>query len=334
MMRKILYILLFILLALVFVYIIGPKPNYPDIDPKINTLSIPIEKLDDYITQQEKKVKDLRPNNEARIVWYKDKIEKTPYSIVYLHGFSAGTMEADPVSFKIAEKYGANMFLARIKDHGRSSIESFVDLSPSDMIESAKEAIAIGHLIGEKVIVMSCSTGSTLSIFLDAHNPSLIDAMVMYSPNIELYDSKSQLAIKPWGLQILRQVFGSNYRSIEMEEGAKPFWTTKYRLEGIVALTSLLNETMTTDVFVKVKSPYLMAYYYEDDEKQDKVISTEAIKEFHKANSTPENLKKRVPLASVKSHVIANKHQSKDWQSVQKVTEQFLEEVLDMKAVN
>jgi len=332
-MRKILIILLFVILALVLVYFLGPKPDYPEIQPNINALNIPIENLDNYIAEQEQKVTDLRPNNEARIIWNQNKKEKTPYSIVYLHGFSAGPMEADPVHFNIAKKYGANMYLARIAGHGRSSEESFIDLSPKQMIDDAKEAIAIGKILGEKVIVMSCSTGSTFSVFLEAHNPEWIDAMVMYSPNIALYDSNSKLAIMPWGLPILRKMFGGNHRSIKMEAGAKPYWTTKYRLEGLVALIQLVNETMTSEIFSKVETPYLATYYYRDEDNQDKIISVNAINEFHKITATPQNLKRNIPLANVNSHVIANKHQSKDWQSVQKVTEEFLEEVVKMKPV-
>ncbi len=321
-------VLLTILFLAALLYFLGPKPNFASANSEMKALNIPLEELDDYIVKQEAKVTDLRNNNEARMFWADDIIQKTEYSIVYLHGFSAGPWESDPVAFNIAAKYKMNMYVARLADHGRSSIESFESLTPQKMIDSAKEAIAIGKLIGDKVIVMSCSTGSTLSVYLSAEQPGWIDAMVMYAPNMKIENDQIQIVLKPWGLQLARMMFNGKYRSIEMEEGAKPFWTTKYRLEGLQALTALVNETMTEDIWKKVDIPFMSAYYYEDEENRDMIISVPKIKRFHEIAATPENQKRLYPLPTVKSHCISNIHQSKDWKAVQTATEEFLEEVV------
>lgn len=331
-------LIVIILTLLVLAYLLGPKAPLPKFNAEIPNLSIPLNQLDEHIAQQEALITDIRPNNQARVVWANDTInkttkkipQKTPYSIVYLHGFSAGPMESDPVIFDIAKNFGFNLYLARLADHGRSSKESFKDLTGDKLILSAKKALAIGKLLGEKVIVISCSTGSTLSSYLAAENPISTHAMVMYSPNFALHDGRTKLMAMPWGLQIARQFLGGNYRSIKMEKGAQPFWTTTYRMEGLVNLMPLLNKTMTDEIFEKIKQPYLVAYYYEDDTNCDKIVSVPRIKEFHKLTATPDHLKKEAQLASVKSHCISNKHQSKDWLSVYKVTEDFFIEVLKL----
>lgn len=329
-MKKIM-LLLFILIALLAIaYLLGPKAHLPSFNAEIPILSIPLNQLDEHVAKQEALINDIRPNNHARIVWANDTIKKTAYSIVYLHGFSAGPLESNPVIFDIAKNFGYNLYLPRLADHGRSSEESFKDLTGDQLILSAKKAMAIGKLIGEKVIVISCSTGSTLSSYLAAENPESTFAMIMYSPNFALHDGRTQLMAMPWGLQLARKIFGSSYRSIKMEEGAKPYWTTKYRVEGLVNLIPFLNKTMTDETFEKVKQPYCLVYYYENDENCDKIISVPRIRDFHRLTATPNHLKKEIPLASVKSHCISNKHQSKDWQSVYKATEDFFIEVLKL----
>ncbi|WP_053403848.1 hypothetical protein [Persicobacter sp. CCB-QB2] len=54
-------------------------------------------------------------------------------------------------------------------------------MSPEGMVNSAKRAISIGKQLGEKVLVMSTSTGGTLGLYLAANNPEMIDALVCYS---------------------------------------------------------------------------------------------------------------------------------------------------------
>ncbi len=332
-MKKLLIFLLLAIIVLLIVYFLGPKTKCPPLETSLPKLNLNLTEVEKYIAQQEAKVSDLRPGNHARIIWANDSISKTDYSIVYLHGFSASPMESDPVVFDIAKKFGLNLHLARLADHGRSSKESFLNVNPKDWLDSAREAIAIGKIIGNKVLVMSCSTGSTLSTYLAAENPISTDAMIMYSPNFALHDANSHWLTKPWGLQLARKIFKGNYRSIEMEAGAKPYWTTTYRLEGLVNLIALVNETMTPKIFQKIKQPYLLAYYYKDENHCDQIISVPAIQSFHDQTKTPTDEKWNIPLPNVNSHVIANKHQSKDWQSVLAVTEKFMMEVLNLKPV-
>ena len=170
-------------------------------------------------------------------------------------------MEADPIHFEFAKRYGYNMYLPRLAGHGIDDIESFKDLKPNQLVESAKEALAIGQLIGEKVIVMSCSTGSTLSIYLAATQPENIESMIMYSPNIDLYDPKSQMLLGPWGLPLAKWMGGGDYRSFTLPKGGEQYWTTKYRIEGVLALRDLMNQTMTDENFGKVTQPFYLGYY-------------------------------------------------------------------------
>jgi len=318
---------------LAIVYVAGPRPSYPAYTPTIHAVDYPIALLEKKIAEQEAQIPDLKPDNQARVIWA-DSLQKTKYSIVYLHGFSASPMEADPIHFEFAKRYGCNMYLARLAQHGIKNQEIFKDLTPKDMIDSAKEAIAIGQLIGEKVIVMSCSTGSTLSAYLAAHNSDKIAAQIMYSPNIDLYDSNSKLLTKPWGLSLLRYMIGGDYRSIKMPKAAHNYWTMKYRIEGVIALRALVSETMQKEFFTKITQPLFVGYYHKNEKQEDKIISIDAANDFFESVSTPEELKTKVAFPNVNSHVIVSGFQSKDLDDVREKTFQFADEILELEVKN
>ncbi|MFK7935790.1 MAG: alpha/beta hydrolase [Saprospiraceae bacterium] len=307
----------------------GPKPDYRPFDGKLPELSLSLNELDDHIAQQEAQVKNLKPDNQARIIWA-DSIRKTEYSVVYLHGFSASAMEGRPVHQNFAERFGANLYLARLPEHGVDDKNSFKTLTPKKWIESAKEAIAIGKMLGDKLILMSCSTGSPLAIYISSQNPDLVHAQIMYSPNIALFDGTSKILTYPWGTQIGDQIFGGEYRTIEADPR---YWTVEYHNNGVYAMMYLLEGTMQPDIFQQIDEPLMMGYYYENEEAQDEIVSVEAMKWMFSEISTPAEQKWDVAFPNVNSHVIASDIGSKDWQSVQQKTIEFAEEVLGMQAI-
>lgn len=318
-----------LLLVLGITYFLGPKSNqYPSFDGKINAVDIPLGQLEPYIAEQEAKVDNIKPNNQSRLIWA-DSIKKTDYALVYLHGFSASPMEGDPIHQEFASRYGCNLYIPRLAGHGIDSKESFADLSPKDLIESAKEAIAIGRLIGDKVILMSCSTGSTLSIYLAGENPELVDALMMYSPNIDLAAPESKLLTKQWGLQIARQMIGE-YRHLDMLKGTdkEQYTTTSYRVEALVCLRDLLDKTMTVEQFGKIKQPFLLGYYYKSETEHDQIISMDAIKLFDRSVATSSSQKMVVPFANVANHVIPSSLYTKDQSEVRKANIEFAENIL------
>ena len=322
-----------ILVILVLAFLLGPRPDFRESNPLVEPLDLRLDELDDYIQAKEVKVKGLKPYNQSQIIWA-DSIRKTPWVIVYLHGFSASPMEGDPIHLEFAERYACNLYLARLAGHGIDDDDSFINLQPEDLIISAKEAIAIGQQLGEKVILMSCSTGSTLSIYLTAENPEIIDAQIMFSPNVALYDPSAKLMTGPWGAQLVGQTIGT-HREIPSFKGRETenYWTTTYHTNGLIALQALIDQSMEKEVFEKITSPYFIAYYYKNEKEQDQVISIDAIKQFDAATQTPKADKQVVALPNVDSHVIISRMQSKDLESVRQVVFNYADEVLKMEAV-
>ncbi|MEZ4957076.1 MAG: alpha/beta hydrolase [Saprospiraceae bacterium] len=317
---------------LILAILAGPRPGYSDLNLTLEELNIPLNQLDNYISEKENKIEKLKPDNEARIVWA-DSIRKTPYSIVYLHGWSASQEEGDPIHEELAKRYGCNLYLSRLAGHGIDSKDSFKDLTPDELFASAKEALLIGNLIGEKTILMSCSTGGTLSNYLAANYPERVYAQLLYSPNIDIYDSSTEMLTMPWGQQIAEAIIGQHHSFSPPEEGYK-YWTTTYSSKGLICLKSLVEKTMTEDTWQKIEQPLFMGYYYKNEEEQDHTVSVAAMQDFFENVSTPADKKRKVAFPNVGVHVLLSRINSKDLESVRKESFAFMEEVLGMVPVD
>jgi len=322
-------------LALLGTLFFGPQAEFEQVDGEIQAVNIPLNQLDQYIADKEATVKNLKPDNESRIIWANDTIQKTEYAVVYLHGFSASIWEGDGIHTQFAKRYGANLYLARQQDHGIGDRNTFLNLTPKNYMDSAKEAVAIGQLLGEKVILMSCSTGGTHSLYLTANNPEMVHAQIMYSPNIAIASAAAQLVTMPWGEHLASGLIGDHVKSGAYgKPGMENYATTEYHTKGIIALEALLEQTMLPETFNKITSPYFVGYYYKNEENQDPVVSVPAMLEMAAQTKTPEAKKRLVPFAEVNNHVVCSLRQSKDIETVQQETYRYAEEILGMKVVS
>jgi len=320
-------------LVLITGYFLGPQTKYLPLDGKIKPYNGNLINIEAQIKQAEAKVSNIKPGNQSRIVWA-DSIRKTPYSVVFLHGWSASSREGDPVVQDFARRYGCNVYYPRLAGHGIEDSDVFKELQPQDLINSARNAISIGQQLGEKVIIMGSSTGCTLGAYIAAQNPGAIAALIFYSPNIAIADKTAALLSGPWGMQIARLAHGgSNYHTWEPETPeVYDYWSTTYRIEGLICLQTLLDRTMKQEVFHKIDIPIFTGYYYKNEKEKDSVISTDAIKTFMSSISTPEEQQWLVPFADVGSHVITCDIQCKDLDSIRHKTYAFAEQVLGMQS--
>lgn len=324
--KKRLTITLSVIALLILAYFLGPKPNYPTFDGKITWQKIPLNELEATLQRENAALPNLRDQCGSSVIWHKDSVHQTKYAVVFLHGFSACPFEGNPIVQDFAKEFGCNLYLHRLPQHGLDDAESFVDLTPKEWIESAKKAINIGASLGEKVIIMSSSTGGTLSTYLTAENAekNIIAAQFLYSPNFGIANPAAFLINNPWGFQILKQIEGGNYHYIkEMSAESAPHWTTTYRIEGLIALQDLIEKTMTNKTFEKIKTPVFVGYYYKNEKEKDNVVSIDAMKNFYTQIQTPENQKVIIPFSEVGGHVITNKYQKGGLDDVRKATFDF-----------
>lgn len=313
-----------ILINLVGIFLLGPHPAKPYFDDVLPAISDQIP-IDAYVSSIESSQK-IKPNNQAKIIWADTAHQPTEYAIVYLHGFSASQMEGDPVHLNIAKQFHCNLYLSRLAEHGIAGSNVMQNLTAENFWESAKEAYAIGKKIGKKVILMSTSTGGTLSLQLAASYPE-IAGLIMYSPNIEINKLSASLLNIPWGLQLARLVQNGNFNNVKYTNKDYPkYWNPHYRLEATVELQNLIKATMNKKLFEKVHQPCLTLFYYKDENHQDNVVKVSAIKKMFSEISTPDNLKVIKAMPNTGNHVIASPMVSKDVEGVQKETAKFIAE--------
>ncbi len=329
-MKNILKGLSVIILFIIIVYLLGPKAPKANLDPMLPTIDASLENIEAYVADQESKVENIRPNNAASIVWADSSKQKTDFVVVYLHGFSASAMEGHPLHVETAKRYGYNLYLPRLYDHGIKRDDIFIDFTPEKLLNSAKEAIAVAKILGDSIILMSCSTGGTLSLYLAAHHPE-IHSLIAYSPNIDIADNTSSMLVKPWGLQLARKAMGDTHREYEATEEMKKYWTNRYRIEGLVALKSFINASMRESTFAAVNQPVFIGYYYKNEEEQDHIISIPRIHEMFDQLGTVENLKMKIAFPETGNHVINSPICSDDISRVRSETFKFCDEVLGLK---
>jgi len=330
---KILKSILLLACVLMIIYMVGPAVEAPALDPHLDELNISVEEVDDYVRGREQSVRSLKPDNEARIIWAGEEGERTPYSIIYLHGFSASPAEGRPVHQATAKRYGANLYEARLYGHGIEDKQAFIDATGEQLLESAKEALAIGELIGDSVIIMSCSSGSTLALYLAAHHPE-VHSLLVYSPNIEFAKPGSSMLTKPWGLQLARVMMRGKYRSFENpSEEMQEYWTCKYRLEGLVYLKKLVETTMTANTFKHIHQPLFMGYYYKNETEQDDIVQVSEMLTMFGEIATPNKMKRKRAFPEATNHVILSDITSQDVEGVLIETFDFCEDILGLEPV-
>jgi pimeloyl-ACP methyl ester carboxylesterase len=323
----------FPILVLIAVYFLGPTPQENKWSKDLPVVPQQPDQLEKFVADNEAKHK-LKPDNEARIVWFDSTKSKTPYSVVYLHGFSASQEEGDPVHLDFAKKFGCNLYLSRLADHGIDTTEVLMNFNGDRFWESAKEAMMIGKAIGEKVIVMSTSTGGSVALMLAGEYPDDVAALINMSPNIAVNNGTIWIANNPWGLQIARKVVGGDYQVItDFEEPRLQYWNSKYRLEAVSALQEMIEEKMNKETFERVKCPSLTLYYYKSETEQDPTVKVSAILEMNKELGTPGDMKVEKAIPNAGAHVLGSRLTSKDIPSVEQAIDQFATEKLKMTPI-
>ncbi|TDH20638.1 alpha/beta hydrolase [Segetibacter sp. 3557_3] len=315
--------------AMTGVYLFGPQPSDPLYRKALPDVPSGSQQLEQYVQQLET-ARKIKPGNNAMIVWNDSLRQKTPFAIVYLHGFSASREEGNPVHMNIARKFGCNLYLSRLAEHGIDTVDAMINLTADGLWESAKQALAIGRQLGEKVIIMGTSTGGSLALQLAATYPD-IAALVLMSPNIEINNAKAGILNDPWGLEIARQVTGSEYNYAKNNTPEyKKYWYYQYRLESAVQLQEYLETAMTKATFAAVRQPVLSLYYYRDAEHQDPVVKVSAIRQMMKLLGTPANQRRALSIPTAGHHVLGSHIVSQDTPAVEKATGDFLVEVVGM----
>ncbi len=335
MIKRILKFIFLLLLVLSLFYFIGPKPVSSDLSRSIQPIGTDLNGLDAYISKKEASVPNIKEDNQARVVWADPTLKaKTEYAVVYLHGFSASQGEGFPMHIDFAKRYGFNLYLARLDGHGTSEFDAMAGLTSEDLVNSSKEAIAIGSVLGKKVIVMGTSNGCTLALYL-ASGQSDIHSLIMYSPNVAVENSAVKYVTGPWGKQMAKFAAKGDVVSWGKKTGNDSlYWNASYSIDGLIAMQDLIDQTMNLSTFESVNQPSFMGYYYKNDQEKDHTVSVSAMLRMFDQLGTKEAEKVKIAFPEAGRHVIASSYKSTDLEGVRQATYRFAENILHLQPIN
>jgi esterase/lipase len=317
-----------ILLILVVVWKLGPHPVTPDYHTYVPAPpSSPAEA--DSLLKAHEACFDIKPENEARIIWANDSIKAaTEYVIVYLHGFGACQEEGNPVHIRAARKFGCNLLLTRLSDHGLNNSVNLQHFTVQRLWNSALESLSLSRALGQKIILMGTSTGGTLALKMASLFDD-VEAVILMSPNVKIRSGMAWMINNRWGLQIARTLRGTDKMvSDNKEEWYARYWYPEYGLEAVAQLQELTETSMTPKVFSKIDQPLLLLYYYKDEEHQDPVVSVDAMLKMYDELGTPDSLKRKVAFPNANNHVISCELRSGDLEGVMNAVDSFLGQVV------
>lgn len=237
--RRIVLAVLGLVVVLAMAFVLGPRVAV-DTTIRFDPSSIG-DDPQGYVARKEAAVPGIRDGLEKEIVWADPMVHaKTPLSIVYIHGFSASKGEIRPLPDDVAEQLDANLFYTRLTGHGEDGA-AMADGSVNAWINDYEEALAIGRAIGDKVIVISTSTGGSLAAWA-ATQPGASDgvaAIAFISPNFGVQASGAEILTMPWGKQIAELVAGKERGFVPRNALHEKFWTYKYPIAATLPMAAL-----------------------------------------------------------------------------------------------
>ena len=243
-------------------WVFGPRePASLQIDYR--RIAIP-DDVDAYLSIAEARFDDIVPGTHKRVSWFGMPGEKTPVAIVYIHGFSASSEELRPVPDLVAEALGANLYFTRLTGHGRGSA-AMAGADVASWMQDVGEAMAIGRSIGDRVLVISTSTGATLAAAaaLDDATMENVGGLIFVSPNFGINSRAVSLLTWPFARQWLPLIVGDSRNSEPRNMLHARYWTTTYPTTALLPMAALVEAVMGED-FSGVSVPALF-YYSMDD---------------------------------------------------------------------
>jgi esterase/lipase len=241
----------------------------------------------------------LVPGTEKRLVWH-DGEQRTEWSVVALHGYSASRQETAPLAVTVANHLGANLFETRFTAHGMKH-DGLVAVRAEDWLDDVADALTVGHLIGDKIVVLAVSNGATLAVsMLDHPLMQAVDTIVMLSPNFSPADPKAMWITRPGGPLFLRLISGETRTWEAHNEQQALYWTTSYPTRTLIQVMRTVNRALRK--IATTAAPRVLMFYSADDQ----VISIPALLSAFDTIQSPQ--KELVPVLETgapSAHILA-----------------------------
>lgn len=269
--KRLLYFTVFLAVAAAAVWVSGPR------EPKDTTITFDPAAIgsdpDAWLAAAEAKVPNIRPGLQKEIVWaYPESKAKTPVALVVVHGFSASKGELRPVPDIVAGNLSANLYYTRMTGHGQDGA-AMLSGSVNAWVNDFAEALAIGRLLGEKVVILSVSTGGSLSAWA-ATQSALMDkvaGIVFVSPNFALVNQQTEILSLPFAGTLADLIVGKEREFETFNEAHKTYWTYKYPTRALLPMKAAVDLAAAQN-YANVKVPALFIYR-PDDQVVDETVT-------------------------------------------------------------
>jgi esterase/lipase len=172
----------------------------------------------------------------------------------------------------LGKELQANIFFTRLKGHGQDG-RALGEATFDDWMIDIEEAIGIGKVIGDNLVLIGCSTGCSL-IHTILKESIDIKAVIYVSPNFGPKSFKGQLLRVPGAKLFMPLVFGKEHFFIPKNVEHERCWTTRYPIKALFAIKDSVVAAYKIN-HNKIKVP--MLFWFSDD---DQVVSAKATRKI------------------------------------------------------
>lgn len=295
--RGMVWVLLALAVAFAALWFLAPRE--PVAMAPFDPAAIPADPaaLPAWLAAQEAAVPGIRPGAEKQVIWAGAPGARTPWAVVYVHGFSATLQEIRPVPDRVAKGLGANLFFTRLTGHGQDGA-ALAAATAGDWRRDMAEALAIGARLGDRVLVIATSTGGTLAALAAAEGQAM-DGLALVAPNFALRSRAGALLDLPFARHWAPLVAGAERSFPPRNDAHGRWWTTRYPTTAVFPMAAVMRLARETD-FAAARVPALFLF-----SPQDYVIDPAALRRVAEAWGGPAGVTEIDPGAGGDAHVIA-----------------------------
>lgn len=302
------YLLLAVALLLV-VFALGPRASSrePDVAAVARAVPTELRALAAWVAERERTAGITDTFVAATLTFAGDTV-RTPYAVVYLHGFSGTRQESSPVAARVAQALGANLFEARLTGHGLPS-DSMKTATAEAWMADAARALAIGGRLGDSVVVIGLSTGGTLAAWVTATADSALPrphTVALVSPNFGPQDRMARALLLPWMPVLLPTVMPAITLgdTTALTDEKRRMATHRIPIEATLPMQALVDRVQHMPLR-RYTVPTIALW-----NENDPIVKPEAIATLMRAIETrgaPVSRVTLVPAAGENAHVIAGR---------------------------
>ncbi len=260
------------------------------------------QRIQTFVADREAARETIRPGLEGRVILQEKTPQRTPWAIVYLHGFSASPREVYPLVETLAEAMGAHAYLPRLSGHGLDPDGLGEEASLQAWMDDTMEALAIARVLGERVVLIGYSNGANLALLSAVHavSDAQPDALVLMAPNFLPADPAARLLTWPWARVWVPMRVGRERLREALHEAHAKGWSMRYATQALFPMMASVEAVRRSPLeSLQVPTKFIYA-------STDRVVDVAAIEQgFERIGSQRRDRLTLEEVEDPSGHIIA-----------------------------